>query len=190
MNERLLPIPDGYDSQTQRIVGGFAWQLDDQLSRLKESVAGMTTESLQWQLRPGMNTVGMLLAHLAVVEIFWLLVVPRGLPFENSDEVIKPIIGISGYDDGLPLKEDGLHPQALAGKTLDDYLRMLEDTRAATHAELQRWTDDELDHTHAMQEHTFSRGWILYHVLEHLCAHYGQILLLNHMMRDKGILDS
>ena len=32
-----------------------------------------------------------------------------------------------------------------------------------------------------------SHRWVLYHVLEHFAAHYGQILSLLHCMRDCGV---
>ncbi len=48
-------------------------------------------------------------------------------------------------------------------------------------AALRTWTDAELDEPFLLKEVTVSKGWILYHVLEHMVAHYGQILLLQRL---------
>jgi uncharacterized damage-inducible protein DinB len=189
MKDHALPFPDGYDKDTQPMTAMFAVQLDDQLYKLKKSVEGLTVEQLEWQLKTGMNTIGMLLAHIAVAETFWTQVAPAGIPHKTEgDKVIKDIIGIGGEDDGLPLPESGKHPETLAGKTLEDYLSMLDKCRAATHNVLQTWKDEDLDTTFVIEDYSFSRSWTLYHILEHLSAHLGQVLLLKHIMVDNGLL--
>jgi hypothetical protein len=91
-------------------------------------------------------------------------------------------------DDGIPLAADGGHPATLVGRTLLDYLAMLDAAREASHAVLRTWRDDQLANTFPLGERTYSREWIAYHVLEHFAGHYGQILLLRHWMRDVGLL--
>src|SRR5690606_38309840 len=94
------------------------------------------------------NTVGMLLAHLAVVEVYWLTVAARELPLEpGGDEILLRTIGIRMDDDGLPLKSESKHPATLAGKTAADYLAMLDKARAAVHAQLRTWDDAKLEQT-------------------------------------------
>lgn len=189
MDIRKLDIPAGYNQADQQMVGLFAAQLDNQLQRLKKDLGGLTTEHLEWQLRPGMNTIGMLLAHFAVVDLFWINVATRDMPLEpDGDEFIKQIIGIRMDDDGLPLKEDGKHPQSLIGKSLDDYFVMLDAARAKVHEELRTWKDSELESTFQLRDKLITRSWTVYHVLEHFASHYGQILMIKHMMRDAGVL--
>lgn len=66
--ERRLTSPGGYDATANPRITSFAAQLDDQLALLKKNTAGLETHHLEWQPHPGVNTVGMLLAHLAVVD--------------------------------------------------------------------------------------------------------------------------
>ena len=189
MEIRKLDIPVGYNQTNQRMIGLFAAQLDNQLWWLKKDLDGLTTEQLEWQPRPGMNTIGILLAHFAVVEVFWIIVATREMAHEpDGDDLTKEIIGIRMDDDGLPLKEDGKHPKTLAGKTLTQYWEMLDAARAEVHKEMQQWTDDQLENTYALGDRRITRSWTIYHVLEHFAAHYGQIRLLKHMMRDAGVL--
>lgn len=193
MQKRELKYPSGYDPKTQATTLLFAAQFDDQLRLLKDAVGKLAIPQLEWQPQRGMNTVGMLLAHLAVVEVFWINVAANEIPVEpEGDEVLIKTIGIKADDDGLPIKPDGLHPQTLSGKSIADYFAMLDKARAAIHIELKQWQDAELEGTYTRkrgdQEIHITRSWTLYHVLEHFAAHFGQILLLKHLMRSAGVL--
>ncbi|MEZ5357291.1 MAG: DinB family protein [Candidatus Zixiibacteriota bacterium] len=184
-----LKISRGFDPRTQKQVGLFAAQLDDQLKRLKESVKEMTVEQLEWQLNPGMNTVGMLLAHLPVAEVFWVNVAANGIPFEpEGDALIEKILGIK--DDGIPLPADGVHPAQLKGWTLEQYLKLIDKGRRSVLRDMKKWRDRGLNDVYQIGKKTqATRIAMIYHVLEHFCGHYGQILLLKHLMRDAGIME-
>jgi hypothetical protein len=101
---------------------------------------------------------------------------------------MKEVIGIRMDDDGIPLAAAGPHPGTLAGKTIEDYFRMLDDARASTHREFRQWRDADLAKTYSFRDRIISYEWTAYHTLEHFCGHYGQILLLKHLMRDAGLL--
>lgn len=187
--KRDLPLSDRYDATTQRLLRYEAAQLDDQLRDLKETVEALEVEHLEWQAEPGRNTIGMLLAHIAVAEVFWMQVAVPGLhDAPEGAERMKAVIGIEKEEDGMPLAPDAKHPETLSGMRLKDYLAMLDDAREATHATLSSWNDGELDETFDLREHTVSRAWTVYHILEHLTAHLGQIRLLKREMKDAGAL--
>ncbi len=189
MKTRNLKLPKGYSPTTQKQVASFAAQLDDQLRRLKEETAGLTTRQLEWQPHKGVNTVGMLLAHLAIVEVWWINIVANGLPAEPDGEIrFKKTIGIGGDDDGLPLKKDGTHPRAIKGYSLKQYLTMLGKARASVHKELRTWKDKDLHKTYRRRKFDITHEWTIYHVLEHFAGHFGQILLLKHLMIDAKVL--
>lgn len=188
MIERKLVAPGGFDPAANPRVASFAGQLDDLLVRLRKAVAGLETRHLEWQPQTGMNTIGMLLAHLAVVDVWWMRIAPHGIPVEDSEPIMREIIGIGMDDDGLPLPVHGRHPASLAGKPLEEYLGMIDRARAATNAELQRWSDADLATTFRLRDRVITREWTVYHVIEHFAGHFGQILLLEHMMRDAGLL--
>lgn len=182
MQEHLVPVPDGYDPTTQARIVYMAGQLDDQLRRLKTSVEGMTRETLEWQVAPGRNTIGMLLAHIAVAEVWWIQAGAKGIrDLPEVNRIVKGVIGIRADEDGLPLPEGGGHPEALKGFELPDYLALIDKGRLSTHITLRGWTDAELDEPFQLKDRRVSKGWILYHVLEHMVAHYGQLLLLQRL---------
>ncbi|SYZ72490.1 hypothetical protein TRIP_C20605 [Candidatus Zixiibacteriota bacterium] len=188
MKKRELKIARGYNPKTQAKIGLFAAQLDDQLTRLKKIVADLTVEQLQWQLRPGMNTIGMLLAHLSVVEVWWIKIAPAEMPWEPKGKaLLQKTCGIE--DDGLPLPADGVHPSYLQGFTIDKYFQVLARGRRSIHTEMKKWHDRDLDKFYKLGEEHMTRTWTLYHVLEHFCSHLGQIQILKHLMRDAGVLE-
>lgn len=183
-----LELPAGYDPRTQRVVGEYAAALDLQYAQLRREVGGKGRRELEWQPRPGVNTTGMLLAHLAVAECWWFCVIAADRAGQtDNDEQILNVLGIRPDDDGLPIAADGVHPPSLSGWTWPDYDALLTRSRNATHHVLRSWTDVDLNRTHATSRREVQRNWILYHVLEHCSAHIGQILLLRHLMQLEGM---
>ena len=178
----ILEIPSGYRSLE---AGLTMAQLDDQSARLLHDLQDITPAELEWQSRPGLNTIGMLLAHIAVVEVFWTQVGPeRKSTFETES-----VLGIGIDDDGMPLPENGRPPTALAGRAFPFYQEMLERARGYAKAGAARLAEQDLA---GMFQRTRRNGaveelnvrWVLYHMLEHFAGHYGQILLLRHQFRD------
>ena len=184
MPNLTLPVPEGYNPETSPIVRTTAAQLDALLATLTRRVEEATPEQLEWQLGPGTNTIGMLLAHLAVVEVYWVEAVGRGIDSdEEADRIVQGILGIRMEEDGMPLPENGTHPRSLAGKTAADYLEMLRRARSATHHALRSWDDRGLAETRTVDGREVSLAWLLYHLVEHFAYHLGQIAQLASLRR-------
>jgi uncharacterized damage-inducible protein DinB len=176
----IEPLP-GYRSQE---VSLFVAQLEDQTRRLREVTRNLTPDEIQWQPHPGMNTIGMLFAHLAVVETWWTMIVVKG----EKEPSVKPIIGIGEDDDGLPLGEGAAAPAHLNGKDLAYFDGILSRARAFYTKTLMPLTDADLDREVVRTrpdgtQRIITVRWYLYHVLEHFSGHFGQILLLRHLYR-------
>jgi uncharacterized damage-inducible protein DinB len=168
----------------------FVAQLDRLTSSLWEDINDATPEELMWQSAPGMNTIGMLLAHIAVVEVWWIDSAVRGL--EQSTE--QEVLGIGGDDDGMPLPRGKAAPAHLSGKSIGFYDELLVKARAHTHQISTQLTDDDMDrefkrtYRSSPEVYTHNVRWVFYHLLEHLAGHYGQILMLRHMYRDQVVV--
>jgi uncharacterized damage-inducible protein DinB len=176
----IEPLP-GYRSQE---VSLFVAQLEDQTRRLVEATRNMTPDELEWQPHPGTNSIGMLLAHNAIVEVWWTGIVIGG---EKAPD-IKPILGIADEDDGMPLPEDGAPPAILKGKDLAFFDGLLSRARAYYTKMLMPLTDADLQREVVRTrpdgtQRIVTVRWYLYHVLEHYSGHFGQILLLRHLYR-------
>jgi uncharacterized damage-inducible protein DinB len=177
--ETLLTTPSGYASET---VARFVWQLDEQRRTLLDETRGLTPEDLAWQPAPGMNTMGMLLAHIGYAEAH---LVQIGLQGEATGHA-HDVIGITEAEEGLPLPPGGRPPAALAGRDLEFFHTLLAKARARTHEVAARLTDGDIlrqvirprpDGTRRV----FNPGWVLYHLIEHEAGHRGQIGLLRHL---------
>ena len=180
-HETLLEIPAGFGSAT---VARTVAQMDEQSRRLIEATGDMTVAELAWQPAAGANTIGMLLAHIAVAEAHMTDV---GLArLANSD--VPALLGLQTEDDGLPLPPEGRPPEILAGRSIEWFHELLRKSRAHTRAVAQRLTDEDLPRLVTRPRpdgstRVFSVDWMLYHLLEHLAGHRGQILLLRHLYR-------
>jgi uncharacterized damage-inducible protein DinB len=185
---RDINVLDGFKSHQ---IGLFVAQMDDQNRRLLEDLKDITPAELEWQSAPGMNTIGMLLAHIAIVEVWWIHVGPLAKgSTEAAAEPLPGIIGMGFKDDGLPIERAGGVPaQNLAGKDLAFYAEALEKARKFTKEVTISMTDDDLDRTGSLKRRDGSTGtytvrWVLYHLLEHEAAHYGQVGFIRHQYRD------
>ncbi len=179
--QTVLEVPAGYRSTH---VARYLWQMDDQSRRLVEATRDMTAEELGWQLAPGANTMGMLLAHIAVAEAHLAAVGLEGLP----DSDVPAVIGIRIEDDGLPLPPDGRPPAVLESRDIAFFHRMLSEARANTRRVAERLADGDLGRQVARTrpdgvQRLFNVDWVLYHMLEHESGHFGQILLLRHLYK-------
>ena len=160
--------------------------LDDMLYRLfEEDLAGVTKQELEWQPAPGHNTIGMLLAHFAIVEVHWTqLAIER---IDPSD--VGRVIGIGMMDDGMPVPEGGGPPPSLKGKTLPWFRNVLATSRKYVHRKWSRLNDRDLKKQFKRtkrngQLQVTDPRWVMYHLVEHFAGHQGQILLIRHQYRD------
>jgi len=172
--------PPGFQST---YVARIYWQMEAQRTLLLESVKGLSPAELEWQPAPGMNTIGMLLAHIAHAENHMVVIGVEGL--QDSDT--KEAIGISADDEGMPLAKNAPPSPALAGKDLAFYMRALELARTHTRRVMEGLTDADLARLIVRKyaddrRREFDVGWMLYHLLEHEAGHRGQIQVLRHLM--------
>lgn len=183
VKRHLLPLPKGFRS---REAASFVAQMEELTERMTRDLARITPAELAWQSKRGHNTIGMLFAHCAIVEMFWM-----AIAVGRWDEGLSAkVLGVGVDDDGMPLAADGAPPRTLRGWALRDYTRLLSRARKFVVREAKGLTDADMDRHIARQRRDGSRSvvsvrWILYHVLEHLAGHYGQMLLLRHQYADR-----
>lgn len=178
-----LPLPRGYRDAE---VASFVAQLDDLSGRMWKDLEGVTAAELAWQPRRGTNTMGMLLAHMAIVEVFWMQRVTTGVDEAESLRVL----GLGMDDDGMPLAPDGLPPRTLRGWTLARFRALEARARAFTKRRARTLGPADLARVFRAdrpdgRRRSFGVRWSLYHVVEHSAGHYGQVLLLRHLYRER-----
>jgi uncharacterized damage-inducible protein DinB len=170
---RLLPAP-GFRS---REVAIKVVELAAMHQLVRDAVKGMTPAQLGHQSAPGRNTIGMLLAHMAVAETHLAQVGLVGDPAGH----VWDVLGIGEEEEGMPLPEDGAPPAALAGRDVGFFLDLLERSLAHTRAACEPLTEEILAHEIVRPPRpdgsyrVFDRRWILFHMVEHMASHLGQI---------------
>lgn len=180
VRSHILPLP-GFRAPE---AGTFLAQLDDQLRLVKEATRDLTPEDLMWQPAPGMNTIGMLLAHMAVVEVFWTKFVLGGDPAAPVEDVL----GIDADGDGLPVPEGAPAFPPLNGKDLAFYHDLLDRSREFLKRTARERAPEDMEREIQRERpdgsvRSFNVRWYYYHLLEHFSGHRGQIQLLVHMRR-------
>jgi uncharacterized damage-inducible protein DinB len=163
----------------------FVAQLDDQTRRLVEDTRALTPAALAWQPAAGQNTMGMLFAHIAYWEVFWTRLVLEGRPMPVE---VRDVLGLDRSDIGTPLPADGRPPASLEGRDVAWLHGLLARARAHTVGVAKGLADADLERTVERQRpdgsrNTITMRWALYHMLEHLAGHYGQIQLMRHLQR-------
>ena len=180
IRSQMVPLP-GFKSQE---AGSFMAQLDDQLRLLRERTRDLTPADLMWQPAPGMNTIGMLLTHLAIVEVYWTKVV-----IENDQTgSVQGVLGIGEDDDGMPIAEDAPAFPLLNGKDIAFYDDLLDRARAYFKEVTRDRPAEDMEREFTRErpdgsQRVLNVRWYYYHVLEHFAGHFGQMLLLKHLRR-------
>lgn len=168
----------------QLCLATFHAALEEQRRDLMADVGPLPIEALEWQVAPGCNTVGMLLAHVAIAEVYWMRAAAGGPPQDKKalDQAVHDTLHLAPDADGMPLEPGAGHPESLRGWTPTRYAALLGLAARCTESTLQDWNDASLDDTVLLTEHgegfAISRRWVLYHVLEHMAQHLGQVRLL------------
>jgi len=180
VHRTLLVTPPGFAS---REAARFLWQMDEQRRALHEQTRGLTPEALRWQPAPGMNSMGMLLAHIAFAETHLVQVGVKGETTGHAHDVV----GITEAEEGMPLAPGAEPPAALSGRPLEFFDDLLARARTHTRETLVTLTDADLERLIRRPPRPdgtvreFNVAWVLYHLIEHESGHRAQIALLRHL---------
>lgn len=176
---RTTIVPD--PACASRGVGFFLSQLDAQRNTLLELTRDLPPEILSWQPEPGMNTIGMLLAHIAYAENHLVSVGIEGKATSDT----KTAIGLSVEEEGMPLAAGAPPSPALMGKDVAFFHGLLARARMVTRRVATELSETDLARIVVRErpdgaKREFDVAWVFYHLLEHEAGHRGQIALLIH----------
>ena len=174
-HETLIVPEPGFASPTAALKVA---EVADVHAKLERAIRELPPEALAWQPAPGSNTIGMLVAHIALNEVHLAQV---GLRRERDGHVAD-VIGIGADDDGLPIEDfGGRPPAALDGKPaaffLDLLSRSLAHTRDAARPLHETTLGEEIVRPPRPDGsvRVFDQRWILHHMVEHAAQHLGQV---------------
>lgn len=131
---------------------------------IEEAITGLPVEALDWQPGPDMNSLTILIVHLAGAERYWI------------GDVAGQVD--SGRDRDAEFRATGLDVAALKQR-LDDTLAACRDMVAAMTVE-----DLAAQRASPRDGRTYSAAWALAHALEHTGTHLGHIQIIR-QLRDQ-----
>lgn len=134
------------------------WQVYQQ--KLVQAVAPLTPEQLELRAAPHLRSIGMLIAHIIATRAGWF----HRVMGEGEPELEQ----ISDWD------EEWAEQRSAA-----ELVQGLEVTWQTVWGCLERWTTAELEHVYrperAGKTYTFTRQWVIWHVIEHDLHHGGEL---------------
>lgn len=130
------------------------WEAYQQL--LVGAVAPLTEADTRRAIATDLRSIGMLITHIVRTRAAWLHYVLG----ESSPEVAMIAEWDDNADEGPPVAE---------------LVQGLEVTFAAWKECLQRWTPDDLEAVFHDGPYEMTRGWVIWHVIEHDLHHGGEL---------------
>jgi uncharacterized damage-inducible protein DinB len=156
---RIEPLA-GYSPAIGRLVGMLLYARQTTLA----AVEGMSIAELDHLQDGSSNSIGALLAHIAVVE--------RGYQYLLFEDRAPTALEQAALEPALTLGAEGR--RLLRGKPLEHYVHELDTVRALTLERLgsrdDAWLEQSLRAAPAMNAH-----WALFHIAEDEINHRGQI---------------
>lgn len=148
-------------TDTPLILAPFYQGWDQYQQQLVRVIAPLTAEQLELGIRPELRSIGMLATHIIGVRAGWMYHV-----LQERDERLVELTEWSGRD--RPLR-----PAA-------ELVRGLETTWQIIDSALHRWTAADLDDRFqdtddAGVEHSLTRQWVIWHLIEHDLHHGGEL---------------
>ena len=180
IESRIVPAA-GFRSAEVALKVAEITEVHEQIVR---AASGLSAVQLAWQPAPGRNTLGMLLAHIAVAEVHIGFVVLKG----ERDSDIQRVLGITMDDDGMPLSAEGAPPATITGQPWPFFADLLERALAHTRSACGELGDDLLGVEIVRPPRpdgsvrVFDRRWGLHHMVEHAAQHLGQIQVLRQLI--------
>ena len=156
---RIEPLP-GYAPTIGRLVGMLTYARHTTLA----AVEGLSMAELDHLHDDTSNSIGALLAHLAVVE--------RGYQCMTFEDRAPTVVERASWEPALTLGPEGR--RVLRGKPLEHYMHELDEVRRLTLGALaardDEWLERSLNAAPAMNAH-----WAWFHVAEDEINHRGQM---------------
>lgn len=155
----------------------FWSEFEKSRSDTKHAIAGLEPQDLSWKALHKSNSIGMLLLHVAVVELDWMV---HDVARQKVDPRLHQELMMEQVEESSVLYDPG-------EQSLEWYVSRLDETRELTRrvmggldeTELEGWRPADRPGVH----YELQVGWILAHLIQHEAAHRGQIQLLKSLRK-------
>jgi uncharacterized damage-inducible protein DinB len=159
----IAELPDGYPPEISR----WLWVFADTRRRTLEVLGGLN-EALIDEPGPGGNSIGTILAHVAVIETDWLYV---EILEEDYPADLLALLPPDVRD------EDG-HLLATPGLPLARYLEAMSAVRDRLVERVGALPAEDLYRVRSLPDYDVTPEWVLNHLVQHEAEHRAEIALI------------
>ena len=165
-----------FDHQPDHAIDYFLGMLDKTRSTTLQRIKNLTVEELDWQCKPGWNTIGALLSHTIALEHYFRIEFVEGRKLTPEEE-----------KKWLPALDLGHHvPKLIRGLPVEFYQAAFADSRRLFLKSFKNI--DFFSFTRRIEGYDSQEGcnmaWVLYHMIEDEIQHRGQITLLHKLYKE------
>jgi uncharacterized damage-inducible protein DinB len=161
MAETLVEAPlEGYE----RAVGSALWRLEDARHRTLQLLTDVPPEVVD-RRAGGLNTIGTVLYHMALIEADWLYSEILERPVPAAIERLLP----ADHRDAAGILT------TIKGETLEQHLARLGAVRETLLHELRGMTALELHRARSLPAYDVSPAWVLHHLAQHDAEHRAEL---------------
>jgi uncharacterized damage-inducible protein DinB len=154
----------GYEPEIGLLLG----MLEETRGRTKKWLAGLTDDELEWTPGPGLNSIGTILYHLALIEADWLYA-------EALEQAYPPEATALFPDD---VRDDAGRLTVSRRESLQEHVDRLDAVRAMVLAAFRDMSLAEFRRVRVLPEYDVTPGFVLHHLMQHEAEHRGEIGML------------
>lgn len=146
-------------------IGAALWRFEDVRAETLKWLATIDPTFLDATL-PGLNSVGSLLYHIALVEIDWLYTEVLMTEFTDEIEALFP----------FPSRDALRNLTHIEGMTLDEHLSRFKTVRDHCLKTYQVMTMEDYQRLRELESYDVSPEWVLHHLIQHESMHLGEMM--------------
>lgn len=139
----------------------------------------VSEDAMVWQPYPGAHSIGTIILHIIMVEVYWFEKFVLDLPLD-PEEVKLTLWEETDVDEGV-------WPEP-PRKPISWYFEFQDRVRARILESIKKWPPAEA--TKKGREDEISARWVFGHVIQHESYHGGQAVLLHELWKKKAALST
>jgi uncharacterized damage-inducible protein DinB len=156
----IAELPSEYPPEIAR----WLWVFADTRRRTLEVLDGFDESRID-EPGPGGNSIGTILAHIAIIETDWLYVEILGEDYPDDLLALLP----------PDVRDEQGHLLATPGVPLADYLHMLTAVRARLVERVGALSPEDLYRVRSLPPYDVNPEWVLNHLVQHEAEHRAEI---------------
>lgn len=170
--ERLVLEPAG----AEPLVGLLLAELEEARGRTMRELVTVTDDMVGWRPPLGLDSIGQVLYHMALIEADWLLSEILELSEDRWPAWMADEFPIDVRDTAGRLSE-------VPAESLQRAIERLDRVRRVVLDEVGSMSDAELKRPRSLPRYDVNPAWVLHHLLQHEAEHRAHVALVRDLYR-------